>query len=731
MAAQSIGDTVTVRGEAWHITGMAGCSHLGAKFFGKTAFELRRVSDGATSRYVGKRVAAQCNLTVAEPEPVAVPDTCGHGTGQEGCALVTCQGVPVGVDVHPVVAVSAEPTGSETGHAAYGRDLTHAMRQRGLVVTLPTTFESRWDSTPVRRASGYDFTANGHAVRVLSYDNRYAMCYAAVYVDGQMISSEQPMWGGADKAGHAIAYVVARHVDKLRAESAVTVAGPDPVAVAEVPAAPETVVTPIPAVADAEPESVALPTGAEIMVRALEAWKFGDGDAVRHAVADGQRFAPDYREAGASGAVYGWAQLLAALPDSGSGAVDAQADAEPVTGEVVQLTTDGGADAFPVDAPSVADRPAVPVAVEPAPVQGQLFPCADTRKAARANFGDLGMIDGFGNISTGVPAGSEDAAPQAEPVAEPVAADPWAGLDTVDSDALCVALRVVCDSDDIDSVDADTIAELMGACERAEAREHGRVDELIARGWSLPDAVAEVKHADPAVLEREDIRARVDADRRAGESRSQAVRRQYDAAVAGWFVQAETECRGHLLSPAGRSAGIDPRSLWSGAGWRVERFASEELRDWFAANGRVTVADWREQCGTVPRPVSAPPAPVEVALTAADVVAGWAASDLPVPVSPAPVGAVVPVGAVPVWAYGAGMRVRAILKGDVRPEVARRMRADGVKVGRVSIVPDREARRVCVTLDGVADGDAPRVWAVVASVMGAHGFTVAAVAADA
>ncbi|MCM4078305.1 HNH endonuclease [Paractinoplanes hotanensis] len=43
---------------------------------------------------------------------------------------------------------------------------------------------------------------------------------------------------------------------------------------------------------------------------------------------------------------------------------------------------------------------------------------------------------------------------------------------------------------------------------------------------------------------------------------------------------------------------MDPRSLFSGPAWRVDRFGSEELREWFAEHGRITLAKWRAMTST-------------------------------------------------------------------------------------------------------------------------------------
>ncbi|SLN02325.1 hypothetical protein FM103_11895 [Corynebacterium xerosis] len=61
------------------------------------------------------------------------------------------------------------------------------------------------------------------------------------------------------------------------------------------------------------------------------------------------------------------------------------------------------------------------------------------------------------------------------------------------------------------------------------------------------------------------------------------------------FLRAHTELRGELLNTAGRAARIDPASLFMGPSSRVVRYASEELKDWFAQHGRLTVEEFENQ----------------------------------------------------------------------------------------------------------------------------------------
>jgi hypothetical protein len=81
--------------------------------------------------------------------------------------------------------------------------------------------------------------------------------------------------------------------------------------------------------------------------------------------------------------------------------------------------------------------------------------------------------------------------------------------------------------------------------------------------------------------------------------RCEAERAARHAVNAEWFLwahhqftAAEDECRGYLLNAAGRAAGLDPWALWSGPAARVEKYASDELRDFWLTRPRVTVMQY-------------------------------------------------------------------------------------------------------------------------------------------
>jgi hypothetical protein len=89
--------------------------------------------------------------------------------------------------------------------------------------------------------------------------------------------------------------------------------------------------------------------------------------------------------------------------------------------------------------------------------------------------------------------------------------------------------------------------------------------------------------------------AAVDVDRKSGETRDQAVKRAYGEWTAEQYRAAEDATRGHLLNPAAREAGKEARDLFTGRADVARKYASPELIQWWDANPRMTLTQYREQ----------------------------------------------------------------------------------------------------------------------------------------
>lgn len=106
---------------------------------------------------------------------------------------------------------------------------------------------------------------------------------------------------------------------------------------------------------------------------------------------------------------------------------------------------------------------------------------------------------------------------------------------------------------------------------------------------------AEREQAWSVAAETEDASPLTNPARRPGRrlSPEQACREEYDVFMRDSYVCAENDCRGVLLNREGMAAGVDPTSLFCGPTSRVRKYASEELRTWFARNGRITYGEWK------------------------------------------------------------------------------------------------------------------------------------------
>lgn len=85
-------------------------------------------------------------------------------------------------------------------------------------------------------------------------------------------------------------------------------------------------------------------------------------------------------------------------------------------------------------------------------------------------------------------------------------------------------------------------------------------------------------------------RERADARReRAADRRARASQEHQDEVYRQW-LHAEAATNGYMLNKAGRAAGVNERTLFTGPESRVRKYASPELLEYFAANPRPTRA---------------------------------------------------------------------------------------------------------------------------------------------
>jgi hypothetical protein len=116
----------------------------------------------------------------------------------------------------------------------------------------------------------------------------------------------------------------------------------------------------------------------------------------------------------------------------------------------------------------------------------------------------------------------------------------------------------------------ELVKELESYSRYSETHEEGFL-QIIAEDTRRVDA------REKAVARREKA---VENRRRRSEEHRDEVYRQW--------LQAEAITNGNMLNKAGRKAGIDERTLFTGPESRVEKYASRELLDFFEANPRPT-----------------------------------------------------------------------------------------------------------------------------------------------
>lgn len=129
---------------------------------------------------------------------------------------------------------------------------------------------------------------------------------------------------------------------------------------------------------------------------------------------------------------------------------------------------------------------------------------------------------------------------------------------------------------------------------RTDRLEQRRIDKAVASGVDLRDAYADAYRLDDDLV-RDQRYSLVDLERRAGESRRDAVRRAFAEHTTLRYIAAEQSTRGNLLTAEAVRAGVDPIALFSGPSARARKWASEDLKRWWADNPRVTYTEFAGQ----------------------------------------------------------------------------------------------------------------------------------------
>jgi hypothetical protein len=133
--------------------------------------------------------------------------------------------------------------------------------------------------------------------------------------------------------------------------------------------------------------------------------------------------------------------------------------------------------------------------------------------------------------------------------------------------------------------------------ERREKREQDLADrlvQLIDEGWPEEEAVEEVYGITIAQQRRTRAIEELRAQGYTGDRFEDLARASYRDYLYRQWLAAENATNGNLVNNEGRARGIEPESLFHGPEARARRWASDELKAWWDANGRLTFEDWKE-----------------------------------------------------------------------------------------------------------------------------------------
>ncbi|MBE1471387.1 phage minor capsid protein [Kibdelosporangium phytohabitans] len=151
------------------------------------------------------------------------------------------------------------------------------------------------------------------------------------------------------------------------------------------------------------------------------------------------------------------------------------------------------------------------------------------------------------------------------------------------------------DYDRLDAIVAEMERREAAAARKAERDEQrwAQLDVLINGGASEEEAIAEVFGRSVERQRRDRAIADLRSQGYTGAGLDELARHAFRDEVYRRYIAAEDATRGQLLTPAARAAGVDPHSLFVGPADRARKHASDELKEWWDTNGRITYDQYR------------------------------------------------------------------------------------------------------------------------------------------
>jgi hypothetical protein len=126
---------------------------------------------------------------------------------------------------------------------------------------------------------------------------------------------------------------------------------------------------------------------------------------------------------------------------------------------------------------------------------------------------------------------------------------------------------------------------------REEAKD-AEFNKLVDAGHDPTEAYAQVYGVSAEKQAREQAISSLRGNGYHGKGFDELARAAFKDHAEQSFYDAEDVTRGHMLNKAGQAAGIDPRSLFTGAESRARKYASEDLLEYFERHGRLTLNDF-------------------------------------------------------------------------------------------------------------------------------------------
>lgn len=146
--------------------------------------------------------------------------------------------------------------------------------------------------------------------------------------------------------------------------------------------------------------------------------------------------------------------------------------------------------------------------------------------------------------------------------------------------------KLAAESDRRDNAKAAQRDARAAKAQTAEEAKAGHYARLLDEGHDDESAVEKAYGVPVAKQRAQAALANLRAGGHKGAGLREAARSGYKGEVTARYHAAEDATNGHMLSPAGKAAGVNPASLFDGQAAAVTKYASPELKEWFDQHGR-------------------------------------------------------------------------------------------------------------------------------------------------